>query len=225
MDRYAEVGESSDFDRFPSPFDSGIERKVQEIARKYGVALRGSPHRSVSPVNTQTLIQSIRKKYLTPNFPSVETPDWQVSDSEPGSPGHFDEEVQTEKAERDMETQTEGVGGGNDAEKQLFPSRKWDIKRISSEKAKYQGKKSPEKPPLSRFPASPNRPKATSRPISRSKIRNFEDFLQQNPISPPSSDLPATSLLDTDPNLVLLAARKRSLLSHLQRVEAAKADL
>lgn len=220
MDRYANVGESSDFDRFPSPFDSGIQRKVLEIARKYGVSLRSSPQPSFSPVNVQNLIQSIRKKYLTPTFPSVESPDWQVSDSEPGSPMCFDEEVQTLKEEKDMETQTDEVPCRNLPEKQRFPSKRWDIKRISQEKPKSQ-KKLPEKPPLSQSPAR----KVTSRPISRSKLRNFEDFLQQNPISLPSPGLSAGSLLDTDPNLVLLAARKQALQVSLQRVQTAKAEL
>lgn len=223
MDRYAT--ESCDFDRFPSPFDSGISRKILEISRKYGVSLSGSPRpASFSPANTQNLIAAIRKKYLNPTFPSVESPDWQVSDSESEPPMRFDEEVQTEKEGRDIQTQTEGFEGSNSQEKAGFRIRSWDIKRISAEKPESPSKESTGKPPLSQAPARFYGIKATSRPVSRPKLRNFEEFLQQHPISLPFNP-PPTSLLDTDPTLSELTAKQRSILSDLHRIEAAKAQL
>jgi hypothetical protein len=136
----------------------------------------------------------------------------------------FDEEVQTEKEGRDIQTQTEGFEVGNSQEKAGFRIRSWDIKRISAEKPESPSKESTGKPPLSQAPARSYGTKATSRPVSRPKLRNFKEFLQQHPISLPSN-LPPTSLLDTDPTLSELTAKQRSILSDLHRLEAAKAQL
>lgn len=223
MDRYRSYTDSPDFDRFPSPFDSIIHHKIHEIAQKYGVSFPPNPPKpSTSLENTSNLINSIRKKYLSSGFVSVETQDWQVSESESEPATRVDKEMQTDYKGKDSGTQTEeGLEGksGN------LKGKKWDIPQVPVPKAEILERKREGKPPLANETHLKTEKIREKKAINRRKLRNFEEFLYENPELAASKSAKMRSLLDNDPDLQELRSQKASLMTALEEVKETQSEL